>query len=244
MDPASASELRDILSSSNTRMDQQEEQILATGRAVQALVTQVSELTTQFRQFKTEPTQQSVALHPPTVSSTDSAANRHAEPRLPPPAIYSGEPLLCRAFLATCSLHIALQPSSFPTEESKVAFMITLLAGRAALWGTTVWEQKHHCCSSFQSFSEELKKVFDRASSGREAARELAELRQGDRSVTDYSIEFHTLAAECKWNHDAQWDMFRHGLADRIINEIYTQELTTSLDEWTLDCNVAVNEPY
>jgi hypothetical protein len=108
--------------------------------------------------------------------------------------------------------------------------MITLLAGRAALWGTTVWEQKHHCCSSFQSFSEELKKVFDRASSGREAARELAELRQGDRSVTDYSIEFRTLAAECKWNHDAQWDMFRHGLADRIINEIYTQELPTSLD--------------
>ncbi len=51
-----------------------------------------------------------------------------------------------------------------------------------------------------------------------------------NRSVTDYSIEFRTLAAECKWNYEAQWDMFRHGLADRIINEIYTQELPTSLD--------------
>ncbi len=56
MDPASASELRDILTSSKIRMEQQEEQIMATGRAVQALVTQVSELTTQFRQFKIEPT--------------------------------------------------------------------------------------------------------------------------------------------------------------------------------------------
>ncbi len=229
MDPASASELRDILTSSKIRMEQQEEQIMATGRAVQALVTQVSELTTQFRQFKIEPTQQPTALNPPTVPSVDYLSRR-AEPRLPPPAVYSGEPLLCRSFLATCSLHITLQPSSFPTEDSKVAFVITLLTGRAALWGTTVWEQKHHCCSSFQSFSEELKKVFDRAASGREAARELAELRQGNRSVTDYSIEFRTLAAECKWNYEAQWDMFRHGLADRIINEIYTQELPTSLD--------------
>ncbi len=39
-------------------------------------------------------------------------------------------------------------------------------------------------------------------------------------SVMDYSIEFRTLAAECKWNYEAQWDMFRHGLADRIINEL------------------------
>ncbi len=146
MDPASASELRDILTSSNIRMEQQEEQIMATGRAVQALVTQVSELTTQFRQFKIESTQQPTALNPPTVPSVDYISRR-AEPRLPPPAVYSGEPLLCRSFLATCSLHIALQPSSFPTEESKVAFVITLLTGRAALWGTTVWEQKHHCFS-------------------------------------------------------------------------------------------------
>ncbi len=54
---------------------------------------------------------------------------------------------------------------------------------------------------------------------------ELAELRQGNRSVTDYSIEFRTLAAECKWNYEAQWDMFRHGLANRIINEIYRESI-------------------
>ncbi len=34
--------------------------------------------------------------------------------------------------------------------------------------------------------SEEIRTVFDRAASGREAARFLAELRQGDRSVTDF----------------------------------------------------------
>lgn len=48
MDLASVAELRDILSRSSTRMEQQEEQIMATSHAVQALVTQVSDLTTQF----------------------------------------------------------------------------------------------------------------------------------------------------------------------------------------------------
>ncbi len=72
--------------------------------------------------------------------------------------------------------------------------------------------------------------MFDRAASGREAARLLAELRQGDRSVTDFSIEFRTLAAECRWNSEAQWDMFFHGLADYVKDEIYALELPTSLD--------------
>ena len=75
-----------------------------------------------------------------------------------------------------------------------------------------------------------MKQVFDRAVTGREAARVLAELRQGDRSVSDYSIEFRTLAAECRWNDEAQWDMFLHGLADRVQKEIYALDLPTTLN--------------
>ncbi len=157
MDTASTAELRDFLASSNTHMERQEEQMMATGRAVQALVTQVSELTTQFQRLKVETAsaQQPPTSNPPV--SVDQTV-RSAEPRLPPPAFYSGEPQLCHSFLAKCSLYISLQHSSFPTEKSKVAFVITLLSGRAASWGTTVWEQRLPCCGSFQSFSEELKK--------------------------------------------------------------------------------------
>ncbi len=229
MDPASASELRDFLARSNSRMDHQDEQRAVSNRAIQALVTQVSELTTQLQRLQSEPEQRPTASNPPAPTIPDQAG-RVIEPRLPPPAFYSGEPQQCRSFLAKCSLYISLQPSSFPTEESKIAFVITLLSGRAALWGTTVWEQKLPCCASFQLFSEEIRKVFDRAASGREAARLLAELRQGDRSVTDFSIEFRTLAAECRWNSEAQWDMFFHGLADYVKDEIYALELPTSLD--------------
>ncbi len=201
MDPASASELRDFLSRSNSRMDHQDEQRAASNHAIQALVSQVSELTTQLQRLQAEPEQRPTASNPPAPTIPDQAG-RVIEPRLPPPAFYSGEPQQCRSFLAKCSLYISLQPSSFPTEESKIAFVITLLSGWAALWGTTVWEQKLPCCTLFQSFSEEIRKVFDRAASSREAARLLAELRQGDRSVTDFSIEFRTLAAECRCHNE------------------------------------------
>ncbi|KAL0190885.1 hypothetical protein M9458_013583, partial [Cirrhinus mrigala] len=75
-----------------------------------------------------------------------------------------------------------------------------------------------------------MRRVFDRAVMGREAASVLADLRQGNRTVSDYSIEFRTLAAESKWNEAAQWDMFLHGLADRIQREIFTLELPEDLD--------------
>lgn len=96
--------------------------------------------------------------------------------------------------------------------------MITLLSGRAALWGTAAWENQHHCCSSFQAFTEELKRVFDHA-----------DLQQGNNSVTD-SIDFHTLAPESKWNKEVQWDKFLHGLDDRIQREIFALDLPINLD--------------
>ncbi len=84
-----------------------------------------------------------------------------------------------------------------------------------------MWENQDNCCSSFLALSTEMRRVFDRVVAGREAARLLADLRQGDGSVSDYSIQFRTLAAECDWNEEAQWDMFLHGLADRVQREIY-----------------------
>ncbi len=75
-----------------------------------------------------------------------------------------------------------------------------------------------------------MRRVFDRAVAGKDAARLLADLRQGDRSVADYSIEFRTLAAECNWKEEARWDMFLHGLADRVQKEIYILDLPQSLN--------------
>ncbi len=197
--------------------------MLNTGRAVQALVAQVSELTIQLQLLRSP-----AAPPTPPILPVPGNNNPQHEPRLPTPEVYAGDPNLCRAFLTKCSLLFSLQPQTFATEASLV---LTLLLGKAALWGTAVWENCHPCCSSFRSLSQEMRRVFDRALVRCEAARMLADLRQGERSVSDYSIQFQTLAAECEWNEKVQWDMFLHGLADHIQQEIYTVELPTGLDK-------------
>ncbi len=148
--------------------------MLNTGRAVQALVAQVSELTTQLQLFRSP-----AAPPTPPILPVPGNNNPQHEPRLPTPEVYAGDPNLCRAFLTKCSLFFSLQPQTFATEASKVALVLTLLSGKAALWGTAVWENCHPCCSSFRSLSQEMRRVFDRALVGREAARMLADLRQG-----------------------------------------------------------------
>ncbi|KAF7640808.1 hypothetical protein LDENG_00012680, partial [Lucifuga dentata] len=148
----------------------------------------------------------------------------HPEPRLPPPERYGGEEGTCRPFLTQCSLIFELQPSSYPTERSRVAYAISLLTSHAREWATHEWDRGADCCMTFQAFADELRKVFDASLPGREKARNLLGLRQGGRCVSDYAIEFRTLAAESKWNSFSLLDAFYHSLSDYIKDELVTCE--------------------
>ena len=67
--------------------------------------------------------QSSTPATPPVVSSPRSGT------RFPLPKQFEGDPEVCRGFLTQCALGFRLQPDSFPTEESKVAYITTLLSG-------------------------------------------------------------------------------------------------------------------
>ncbi len=137
MDSAEALTIQGLLENNNARLDRQDEQIFATGRAVQALVAQVSELTTQLQQLRMP-----AAPLPPPVSPAPLNSATQREPRLPAPEAYNGEPNLCRAFLVNCSMFFSLQLQTFATEESKVALVLTLLSGKAALWGRRLYGER------------------------------------------------------------------------------------------------------
>lgn len=127
------------------------------------------------------------------------------------------------SFLSLCSLVFQLQPTSFPTNRSKVAYIITLLADRAREWGTALWDANSPVCSKFQDFADELIKVFDCSVQGREAASEMLRMCQGKSSAADYGIEFRTLAISSGWNEQAQYDVFLNGLSETIQDEITTK---------------------
>lgn len=76
-----------------------------------------------------------------------------AKPRLPPPKHFSGNANSCRGFLTQCYLTFELQPSSFPTHRSKIAYIISLLADKVLSWGNLKMSAVAHTLSSWRSLS-------------------------------------------------------------------------------------------
>ncbi|CAG5898103.1 unnamed protein product [Menidia menidia] len=82
------------------------------------------------------------------------------EPRLAPPGSFGGDPEQCRAFLTQCEINFEVQPSCFPTDRARVAYVISLLEGKARLWGASEWQNDTAVCYSYPDFAQELTRVF------------------------------------------------------------------------------------
>ena len=76
----------------------------------------------------------------------------------------------------------------------------------------------------------EMQRVFDRSSTSLEASRELLRLHQGQNTVSDFTIDFQTLATDSGWEGRALVDAFLHGLAEPVKHELLTRDLPDSFD--------------
>ncbi|KAI3353960.1 hypothetical protein L3Q82_018455, partial [Scortum barcoo] len=118
--------------------------------------------------------------------------------RLAPPEKYFGESGECRSFLVQCDLHFKNDATAFNSDQAQVAFMVSHLTGRAAVWAMAEWARGAAVCQDVKLFSQGLTRMFDHSSPAWEASRALLGLRQGSRQVIDYAIQFRTLAvARC-----------------------------------------------
>lgn len=66
-------------------------------------------------------------------------------------------------------------------------------------------------CASFVEFRQEMVKLFDWSARVEEAAAQLAWLRQGGSSVTEFTIKFKMLVASCDSNEGLCRAMFCAG---------------------------------
>lgn len=85
---------------------------------------------------------------------------------LPAPERCDGNPERCCGFFTQWTLAFRLTPNSFPTESSKVAFIITFLTRKALDWATAQWEQPSPLTESSEQFIKEMKKVFHHPTGG------------------------------------------------------------------------------
>ncbi|KAM4808095.1 uncharacterized protein WCC33_003115 [Rhinophrynus dorsalis] len=133
----------------------------------------------------------------PVVRSNPGAStNRGLSGTAPLPQCYEGEPNLCRGFLNQVGIFLEMVPHVFPSDRSKVGFIISLLSGRALAWANPLWETGRPIVANYTKFVDEFHRVFDVSATAVSAAKQLMTIRQGARTVADYTIEFHTLAAE------------------------------------------------
>lgn len=153
------------------------------------------------------------------------------EPVLPTPERFGGDLGSCRAFLMQVSLIFELQPATYSTDRSRIAYILSLLTGSARSWGSAVWEAQSPICNSYVAFIHEMKKVFDHPIRGHEAGSRLFSIRQGARSTAEYAVEFRTLAAESGWNDTAQRGAFLRGLSEGVKDELAARDEESSLDD-------------
>ncbi len=86
----------------------------------------------------------------PIGSSSPPAQTPPISPRLAFPENFDGEPARCKGFLLQCSLFVDQQPSLYTTDSSRIAFVCSLLTGKALEWVTVVWRMDG---SSFPNFN-------------------------------------------------------------------------------------------
>lgn len=214
MDPTEEKSVFSAVEVQGAMLGRHEEQLAAAHQAVGSLSAQVADLSARL-------------LHLHQEAAVPS--NRH-QPAEPNPSSYAGEPTECRAFLIQCEVVFSLQPQTYAEDRARVAFVLSLLTGRAREWGTSVREANAPCCSKYSLFKEEMTKGFDRSVFGSEASRLLATLRQGRRSVADFAIEFRTLASTSGWNNPALVARFLEGLSLELREEIYARGAPAELD--------------
>ncbi|KAK3554597.1 hypothetical protein QTP70_027889, partial [Hemibagrus guttatus] len=147
-------------------------------------------------------------------TGTTSSAPLYASP-MAQPVPYSGSAEDCNGFLLQCSLVLEMQPHLYPTERSKVVFIITQLRGQALLWAESLWSQNSPVTQSYSGFVEHFK-VFRKPFWDSSVGEELCHLRQGKQTVPEYALQFRTLAVKSSWNEQALLAAYRQGLDPQV----------------------------
>ena len=212
MDPADAEAFRQVVSRQGDLLTQHD-------RTLQEIAASLQDL--------------SVAIHSrrPVSPTPPLPAPSSREPFIPAPERYEGDLGTCRSFLLQCSLVFELQPQTYPTDKSRIAYLIGSLRGEALAWAAAVWERGSAASCSYSAFTEEMRRVFDHPVRGREASQRLLRLRQGSRSVASFAVEFRTLAAESGWNEEALQGVFLGALSDEVKDQLTSREEEVGLDQ-------------
>lgn len=118
-----------------------------------AMVVQMGQLTSQLHELLAQIPRPTVPAPVPTPPTLHVGAGS----KLAPPAQCSGEPGLCKTFIIDCSIHFELTPHAFPTDRSRISFMISHLTGTAKPQASAEWSRGLTICNTLNDFQATLR---------------------------------------------------------------------------------------
>uniref|UniRef100_A0A8C1LU19 DUF4939 domain-containing protein n=1 Tax=Cyprinus carpio TaxID=7962 RepID=A0A8C1LU19_CYPCA len=81
------------------------------------------------------------------------------------PHVPCSNPASCSIFLLQCSLYFELQPRQFVNDQAKIAFIMSLLSGRALQWAKALWNSRSPLVRSYEAFVDHFREVFGKTTS-------------------------------------------------------------------------------
>uniref|UniRef100_A0A096MFZ9 CCHC-type domain-containing protein n=1 Tax=Poecilia formosa TaxID=48698 RepID=A0A096MFZ9_POEFO len=170
---------------------------------------------------------------PPTPSSSVSTIQPMFSGIQPlSPERFAGETGSCRGFLLQCSILFNHSPQSFPHDNAKISFIISRLSGQALCWAESRFPSCLDYGCTFEEFLREFKMVFSRDADKATDSRELWSLKQGQRTVSEFAIDFRIKAVASGWNQAALKSAYFHALNEQIKDELATLDEPATLDEF------------
>ena len=156
--------------------------------------------------------------------------------RMPLPLKFNGDRRHYRGFLNQCRIYFQMQPAAFTSDRKKVLFIINLLTEEALAWASPYVEKDDVVLDNLDSFVTAMNQVFDDPNRCATAEAKLHNLRQGRRSVAEYTTEFRRWISDTNWNPAAQKSQFRQGLSEQVKDELARVESPDDLEAFIKLC--------
>lgn len=162
----------------------------------------------------TEPTMPSTQRE--TLSTQHGDILKIKEPRISLPEKFDGTRSKFRGFVNQIQLVTFLQPQRYPTDESRVGLVGTLLTGQALSWFAPLFEKRSPILNNFDMFLAAFAEAFGEHDKVRWATTKIRSLRQGTQSASVYASDFRQLACDINWDEEALMSQFHWGLRDDV----------------------------